>query len=331
MNKSIINYAIAILIMVIVFPFMAYSQEKEIHITTVKEVNGEKIVKDTIFNISEEENEGDIIKKFYWNSDGDSSNAFFYKFDAESDNDNSENSLIYMKGDKHKGHIFIDDEDENHWVRVIGEGDGKDIYVYKDFDFDFDFDEESIKELKIHLKNHGDHLKNLKFDLHEENIIMMEELEDIKELAELDEIISLRELKELEGLHHLEEIGDYEILMPEIHGHHNVWLHGDHYFNNVSEKELREVGIKNKPDKLTISDLDIAIDNGVVNVEFVLADDGTPKLTVFNYYGDKVFSGKPELMNGKYIIMMDLSSKQDGTYYLQIVQKNASVTKKLRL
>ncbi len=45
----------------------------------------------------------------------------------------------------------------------------------------------------------------------------------------------------------------------------------------------------------------------------------------------KVFSGKPELMGGKYVIKIDLSIKQHGTYYLQVVQKNSSFTKKLRL
>lgn len=57
----------------------------------------------------------------------------------------------------------------------------------------------------------------------------------------------------------------------------------------------------------------------------------SPKVTVYNVYGEKVFKGKPELINVIYKIKMDLSTKQHGTYYLQVVSTNASFTERLKL
>jgi hypothetical protein len=66
-------------------------------------------------------------------------------------------------------------------------------------------------------------------------------------------------------------------------------------------------------------------------LSFSKTEEGTPKVTVYNVYGEKVFSGKPELMNNKYEIKMDLSKKQFGTYYLQIVVAKSSKTVRLEL
>jgi len=95
--------------------------------------------------------------------------------------------------------------------------------------------------------------------------------------------------------------------------------------------ELRDAGIKNKADRLAIENINLNIDDGVVALSFSLKTEGSPKIVVYNFFGDKVFSGKPELMNGNYELKIDLSTKQHGVYYLQIVQKNRSFTEKLKL
>ena len=59
--------------------------------------------------------------------------------------------------------------------------------------------------------------------------------------------------------------------------------------------------------------------------------EGTPKVVVYNFFGDKVFTGKPELMNGKFQLKIDLSNKQHGEYYMQFIMKNASHTEKIRI
>mgnify|MGYP000630955696 CR=1 FL=1 len=87
----------------------------------------------------------------------------------------------------------------------------------------------------------------------------------------------------------------------------------------VSDKELRDAGISNKSDRLDVEDLNIDIVDGVVDVDFIVLSEGALKVTVFNYFGERVFSGKPELMNGKYTIKMDLSTKQHGVYYMQFI------------
>ncbi len=337
MNKSIINSVIALLIMIMVYPTMVICQEKEVRITKTKEMNGKTIVMDTVITLSEDDNERDIIKKFRWKSDNDTidtnNNTYYYEFESDYDWKDIEDNVIYLKGGKHKGRFIIDDEDGKQRITIIGDGDEEGFYALKDLDFDidFDFNAESLKEMEEKLKEHGEKLKGLKFDTGEDHVIVLKDHMDLEELAEIEDLRALEELHQIENLHHLNELKNIEVVVPNIHDHHNVWYYSGHSANNASENELREAGIKNKPDKLNIENMNVDIDDGVVNLSFVLADTGTPKVTIYNFYGDKIFTGKPELMNGKYVIMMDMSTKQDGTYYLQIVQKNASLTRKLRL
>jgi len=49
MNKIIINAIIASLALLIFLPVTALSQEKKVHVKTVKVVDGEKVVTDTIY------------------------------------------------------------------------------------------------------------------------------------------------------------------------------------------------------------------------------------------------------------------------------------------
>ncbi len=259
MNKLIINAVIATLLLVISLPMSVIGQEKKVHIKTVKVVDGEKVVNDTIFVVKEGEDEREAIKTITWISDDDDSSEV--------------------------------------------------ITVDVDIDTDVDFDKDYEK---------GDHRK----------VIIMKSGDDG------EKIIMLEELKELEELHELKELENIEIIMPEIHSfpeHYEYAMHMHDGNDNVSDKELRDAGIKNKADRLDVNNYNLNIDNGVVDLDFILKTEGDPKVTVFNYFGDKVFSGKPELMGGKYVIKIDLSNKQRGTYYLQVVQKNSSFTKKLRL
>ena len=158
-------------------------------------------------------------------------------------------------------------------------------------------------------------LKIIRIELDGEKIIML------NELGELDELLELSELSELQNI--VIDIPDG----PDFHGYHKF----DYHSNTITDKELRDAGIKNKVDRLDVSNININIDNGVVDLIFKLASEGTPKIIVYNYFGDKVFTGKPELMGGEYTIKIDLSKKQYGTYYLQIIQKDASLTEKLKL
>ena len=83
------------------------------------------------------------------------------------------------------------------------------------------------------------------------------------------------------------------------HPHSNFsWFSVDS--DEVTDEELRDAGVKNKPDRLELDEIDINNEDGVIDLSFTLGYEGNPKVDVYNVYGDKVFSGKPELMNDKY-------------------------------
>lgn len=354
MNKLMISSIIGALVLMISFPLTAISQEKQekkVKVKTVKVVDGKKIVKDTTFTVKEGEDEKEIIKTMSWVSDKDSTGTITIDLEMDSE-------------DGHHGHkdVFIlksGKDDDLFWTE--GHGGKKHKYVFKTdkhkdcehdlkhiYEFDFEFDEGTLDELRAKLEDHKEELHNMRIKLDDEKLIMLKELDgekliilnelnELKELKELKELQHLDEIIELEHLHNLKELKNVDIVIPEIPeiafypDHNEFYFDKHHSHDNVSDKELRDAGIKNKIDKLEANDYDITIDDGVIGLSFTLASEGTPKVTVFNYFGDKVFSGKPELMNGKYSIRIDLSAKQNGVYYLMVTQKNSSFTKKLRL
>lgn len=262
-----INAMIAILALVVFLPITGLGQEKKVHVKTVSVVDGEEVVNDTIFFITDSE-----------------------------------------KGDVHKAITLISDGDSSGFITV-----------------DVDINRESIERLKEGLERYSDELENISIEIDGEKIVMFNELKGLEELKELEH---LDVLMELDGLKNIEiNIPD----IPDFPEHFGYYVHKHHGYGFVDDKELRDAGIKNKPDRLDVNDFSLNIEDGIVDLDFTLKTDGTPKVTVFNYFGDKVFSGKPELMAGKYVIKIDLSNKQHGTYYLQVVLKNGSFTGKLRL
>ncbi len=103
------------------------------------------------------------------------------------------------------------------------------------------------------------------------------------------------------------------------------------YSQKVTDIELRDAGIKNKPDRLNAKNINLEVDGGIIDLAFTLKSEKTPKVIIYNVYGDKVFKGKPELINGNYQIKIDLSTKQHGTYYLQLIVGNASFAERIIL
>ena len=313
MNKLIIKSTVLLIAIAIMFPISAVSQEKKVRVKTVKEVNGDKVVTDTVFVVTGDEDIKESINQFTWVSDDDSNKVITIDVDVDVDSDNDKDvhrKVIIMKSGDH-GTVHIDDCND-HKVKVITNGGGEENVFFFNGE-DFEIDEEKMGELRLELENMSDELKDVYFELDNEKIILLEELEE---------------------LHELEELKNIEIIMSDFHDipeHNNIWFHEDFHHDRVSEKELREAGIKVKADRLDIDDFNINIDNGVVDLEFVTSVEGSPRVTVYNYYGEKVTTAKPELLDGKYSTKIDLSSKQHGTYYIMIVQNNMSATRKVKL
>lgn len=331
MNKLLIKLSIVLLAVIVIFPQSISAQEKKektIKIKAVKEVDGKEVVMDTVFTITGDEDEKEMIKNISWTHDGDSSKVLFIDATIDGDYDKDHKMIFYSKD----GNKFIHSGDDlKHGIKVITDEDGgENVYVFKHGE------EDAVFEYKIQMDKLKDELEDIKIDIDAEKIILLEELEDIKELKELEGLAALEELKELKNIH--VEIPDFHWNSDEdVHfykhlpEHHDFFVYRDFHGHNATEKELRDAGIKVKQNRLEMEEFDLDIHDGIVDIEFSFKGEGSPKVEVFNFYGDKVTSGKPELLSGKYGMKIDLSTKQHGTYYLQVTVKDSSITKKLKL
>ncbi len=322
MNKLIIKSVIAILVLVFLLPITGFSQEKEMRVKTVKIVNGEKIVTDSVFIVTDGDEE--ITKTMSWVMDTDSVGTITMDIDTEVDTENGKKIIVVTKGSDDGVAISNGDIELKYVIKIEEEEGGEHKVIVIEDDSEMIFYGDDMHKVHKELEEHMEELKTIRIELDGEKIIMLEELDDLGALIELKELEALGELSELKNI--VIDIPD----APDFHGYHKFDYH-DNHSNVVTDKDLRDAGIKNKVDRLDVSNININLENGVVDLEFKLASEGTPKIVVYNYFGDKVFTGKPELIGGEYNIKIDLSKKQHGTYYLQIIQKDASLTEKLKL
>jgi len=341
MKSKIMSASIIAIALAIVFPFSAMSQEKEKTITvkTVQVENGKKIVKDTTFTLKEGEDIDAIVKPISWASVSDSGKTLTFDVEVEtngSDDGDVEKVIIY-KNDGGKRVKVIEGEDGNVFIiKKEGRGDcnenvfftpghgQKRVMRWNDGDsLAYEF------ELQGDMEDFNHEMEMQRFDLQEMQNNLQEELAEIEGLNE-EQIAEIME--EVNNM-------DFHFVMPPARPRPPMKWQGndfEFYFDGpkeggVSDIELRDANIKNKPDRLDLENIDIEIENGVVGISFQIQGEASPSVVVYNVYGDKVFTGKPALMNGKYEIKIDLSQKQHGTYYWQIVDKNRSFTDKIRI
>ena len=353
MKRTIKIQTLLLLAFFMSLPFALLSQEevkeeKKVRIKTVKEVDGRKIIRDTTFTVSGDEDVKEIVKEFTFEVDGDSSGIATINVMVDVDVD--DDSDIDWSTDKKKKVIVIssphghkkvikfksgdgDDEEviiisphgKHRVIKLVGE-DGEE-YEY-DFDFDFDI---SMRKFHHEMDELKDHMKEMHIEIFEDKDRMYEEIMELKALKELDDF---EELKELDDLEELKEM-DFYVMPPPPPAPREPYFYRDfnrkdHHRMEVTDKELRDAGVKNKPDRLEPDEININNDDGVVDLSFSLKEEGSPKVIAYNIYGDKVFSGKPALLNDKYELKIDLSKKQHGTYYLMIVVGNSSKTMRIR-
>ena len=325
MKRNLLKSFIIIISVLLITPYFAISQnekEKKVNIKTVKEIDGEKVVKDTTFAIKSKNYKEDFFNGFalYDGSDSVSEVKVNVKVDRSGKKKNQK--VLILQGDKSNSYVWSDSADTLNYLDENGE---ETVIFLDDIKMEFEgIDSEKLRnEMEIVRKN----LEDLKIEFDTEKVFFTEDMVGLEVLAELKELESLKELdniKELENIY---------ITTHDIPG--NEYYDRDFYFFNssdrVSEKELRDAGIKNMPDRLVVESIDLNINGGVVKLDFSTKDKINPKIVVYNYFGERVYSGKPDYDNGIYSTVIDLSKKQKGTYYLQITSKKSSQTKKLNI
>jgi hypothetical protein len=305
-------------------------KEKQVTVKRVEVENGKKVVKDTTFTIKEGEKVNEIVESISWISDDDSTrirtDIFLDDEDVremrkviitkkDGDEETVEEIIIPSgrKGPKKVMKFKTDDGEEV--VMVLPSGHRKAMHWNSDDDFEFEFDidkdidfEFDAEQFEADMEGHLKELENARVIILDENMELLDELGEFEDI----EIEMMRRPRPPKH--------------PYFKEHQlNRFEHG------VTDKELRDAGIKNKPDRLEVNELDIDNNEGVITLNFSIPGEASPKVEVYNFFGDEVFSGKPEVVNGSYKLVMDLSQKQHGTYYLQIINKNSSLTEKIRL
>lgn len=298
-----------VLIMVFTLPLIVSAQtdKKEVRVKTIKVVDGKKTVTDTVFT-STEDMDSEIEMMIESLTETDSIGNKTIRIELKSDGIESEEQayeVVVFSGDHSDEHIMVSpSKGTKKAVRWIDE-DGEEQV----FEFEFEIDD----------------IVNMNEDIEHQVRVIMEQTEDIEmdlealEAVKAEHMIFLKELP---------PPPPKPVQIPEMY-----WVDSQFGGNShASEKELRAAGIKNQPDLLQLNELDIDNRKGVITLRFSPKEEqGSPKVVVYNFYGEKVFSGKPDLVGGVFQITMDLSTKQPGTYYIQIVQKKSSVTERIRL
>jgi len=317
-------------------PFALLSQddnakERTVKVKIVTNDDGEITVVDTTFTVSGDEDVDKIVKKYTLNAETDTTGNTIIDVMVDTDKelewtDEDGKNVIIMKspGSKQKVYRFKSGEesDDDHVIVFSPGGKHKVIkWVGKDgedynFDYDYDF-EVDMDHFNEEMDKQREHLENIRIEI----------LDDEGELH--DELAELHHLKELEKLEGLKDLEFHALPSRPPKPPAPYMFLGKEHSSNVSDIELRDAGIKSKPDRLEIDDIDIENEEGVIDLTFSLNQEGTPKVTVYNVYGDKVFNDKPEMMNNKYHQNIDLSRKQHGTYYLMIVSGNSSKTMRI--
>jgi hypothetical protein len=103
-----------LILVALIIPFYAISQEtqkeKTVTIKTVKNINGQEVVRDTTFTIKEGENVETVTKSITWiDADGEGEKTFDVVVDTEGDaSSQNEKVIIYKNGGQGRGPKIIE-------------------------------------------------------------------------------------------------------------------------------------------------------------------------------------------------------------------------------
>ncbi|HEY9115757.1 MAG TPA: hypothetical protein VIN10_13745 [Bacteroidales bacterium] len=341
MKHTLMRTLILAIVLAAIMPLIAMSQEKQKTVTvkTVQVENGKKIVKDTTFTVKEGDDIDAIVKPISWASVSDSGKTMTFDVEVETDGSGDsemEKLIIYRNGGDQRVKLIEGEDGNVVIIKKSGKGNcDKNVFVSSghgqkrvmkwvdgdDAEYEFEMQDEMEgfqHEMRIH-----------QFDMQEMQKNLQEELAEIEGINDEQLAEIMEEINEM-NFHFVKTPAKPRKPMKWQDNNFEFYFDGQEE-GGVSDIELRDANIKNKPDRLDLELVDINIESGVVEISFQVEGEANPNVIVYNVYGDKVFTGKPVLMNGKYEIKIDLSQKQHGTYYWQIVDKNRSFTDKIRL
>lgn len=307
MKKVNLFYLMIFLLVVPAFIYAQEGEEKEIKVKLVKVVDGKTTTFDTVFT-SKGDMEQDIRLLIDKVADVDSAQSKTISIELSANGSDS-------TGRPYKVMVFTGDDDISmisspafnhkvrHWV-------DKDV---RNMEFEFNLEKENMEGLRVDIERQVEEAMRQREDVEREMELMN---------GERMKWVSMppRPPKPPRPMH------------PEYPGN-RYFFHGGFDDGGVaSQEELRDAGIKSQPDQLVLTTLDIDNRGGVITLRFMPKEDNrSTKVAVYNYFGDKVYTGKPEMVGDVYQLTIDLSSKQPGTYFIQLVQKNASVTQRVEL
>ncbi|MBU3926964.1 MAG: T9SS type A sorting domain-containing protein [Bacteroidetes bacterium] len=307
MKKVNLFYLMIFLLVVPAFIYAQEGEEKEIKVKLVKVVDGKTTTFDTVFT-SKGDMEQDIRLLIDKVADVDSAQSKTISIELSANGSDS-------TGRPYKVMVFTGDDDIsmiappafNHKVKHWVDKDGRNM------EFEFNLDKENMEGLRVDIERQVEEAMRQHEDVEREMELMN---------GERMKWVSMppRPPKPPRPMH------------PEYPGN-RYFFHGGFDDGGVaSQEELRDAGIKSQPDQLVLTTLDIDNRGGVITLRFMPKEDNhSTKVTVYNYFGDKVYTGKPEMVGDVYQLTIDLSAKQPGTYFIQMVQKNASVTQRVEL
>jgi len=307
MKKVNLFYLMIFLLVVPAFIYAQEGEEKEIKVKLVKVVDGKTTTFDTVFT-SKGDMEQDIRLLIDKVADVDSAQSKTISIELSANGSDS-------TGRPYKVMVFTGDDDIsmiappafNHKVKHWVDKDGRNM------EFEFNLDKENMEGLRVDIERQVEEAMRQREDVEREMELMN---------GERMKWVSMppRPPKPPRPMH------------PEYPGN-RYFFHGGFDDGGVaSQEELRDAGIKSQPDQLVLTTLDIDNRGGVITLRFMPKEDNhSTKVTVYNYFGDKVYTGKPEMVGDVYQLTIDLSAKQPGTYFIQMVQKNASVTQRVEL
>ncbi|PLX11622.1 MAG: hypothetical protein C0598_07645, partial [Marinilabiliales bacterium] len=226
----------------------ADKKEKKVKVKTVRVEDGKKVVFDTTFTVTGD-SEDIHLEKYGIDTKGEDVSI---EVSVDSDGNVSKSKNVYVIKDK-DGNIEVNTDGEKTYSFTTGVGDHKGIIKWVDDDGNekvIDLSSE-LKDIDIQMEIIQKELENANHEFEVSHEIMLKDLES------LDEIKELKVLAELENLEGLEELKNMKFMTAPAAPHAPEFMFFHEKSGKVSDVELREAGIKNKPNRLAFESIEL--------------------------------------------------------------------------